>query len=429
MESFPNLLSADFRTLDVHSRILKKFTGLRTLKMDFPHQATTRGTMLHCLLACPTLQEVEVHFSSTYTVAAQLLSDVDSVLKLAPQWRQEGRSSLRSYRSIAPDGHLHLDFVSEGGKEMSPRFSFSLYGEGYLQLVLSDILTNYGWAMKILHLSRSWESLNMARLHSIMDYQKKEGVWNLEELHLPRTLLDYRERLLLLKILEKSPRLRSLTVPVNYSGSEWRRLGVTGQDYLYRTIGCLRLWLTDLWLFDCPEWETSSMTTRWLQKRTLPKLTSLLVDFTTNPVRRHNWLVNVIASNQKDFSLINAPLTLPLSTPTMRPTSTDHVEPLQSITLCGVQFENGQDSMKRLLGAIDYSTVCRVVIARSTFGEEHWNKLLNCLPQDGLLPDGSPVPLRSLTLKHTSLVVRLEETRSKQEQLRKRAHLAELTIV
>ncbi|GJJ76257.1 hypothetical protein EMPS_08616 [Entomortierella parvispora] len=415
-ESFPTLLSADFRTIKVNSRILRKFHALRILKMDFSHQVIAQGSMVTCLAACPTLEEVEVYFSGAHTVRTYLLADVDSVLRLAPQWKEEGRSRLRSYRSIAPDGYLYLDFVSKESKEMSPRISFSLYGEGYLQPLLGDVLKGYGWAMKVLNLSRSWERLDLKTWHqSIKDKQGMETAVYLEELHLPRVPLDYYGRYLLRPILIQSPHLRSLTAPVTCSRGE-QLPGHAKYEYLEWVIRDLGHWLTDLWLCDCPGWNPSAMTVIPLKKPILAKLTSLLVKF--NPqehVYGHDWLADVIASNREYFASVQL---------------CPSVDPLQSITLHGVNFKTqSQDPWKKILEAIDFSSMQSLVIAKSTFDQKHWNTMLDCLPPQGLLPDGSPVPLRSLTLKHTLLRENSKETKLKQEQLCKKAPLAELTIV
>ena len=431
-KSFPSLRVMDSKETSIDSQILKKCSALKILKMgynDILYLALSEK--LDFISACPTLEVIEMYFTpdehAMYLAPAgqhvkQLFQFMESLLKLKTTRESRTRFGLTTLRIyFLEGGYLILDFVTDDDGACSPRIAISQgTGEGRcLQPILADLVKKYGWAIQELRIETSWDPLNVrAWLKSIEDKVGKDGVTNLETLELPRCPLYFNEMVPLRRILERSPSLQLLTVPITCAGVDKWRPETSRQDYLKWIVQYLGPWLTYLDLHDCIGWDAESKLPKLLHKSSLPKLEYLHVTFVENLENDFVWLIDVISSHASS-STDAAAAAVP---------SFDSY-PLSSIVFNKMNSKvESRDLWKKLLGAIDFSVLRNLVIFDSAaFGEEQWNMLLGFLPMDGVWPDGTLVSLKEVFLRGTSLAVNTLDSRL--DQLLKRAPLSQLSMI
>ena len=68
--------------------------------------------------------------------------------------------------------------------------------------------------------------------------------------------------------------------------------------------------------------------------------------------------------------------------------------PLTALTLFGPILE--EDQWLSVLRILDFASLIRLQFGNSNFGRLQWMHLVGCLPADGKLPNGRPIPLKNL---------------------------------
>ncbi|GJJ76258.1 hypothetical protein EMPS_08617 [Entomortierella parvispora] len=430
-DAFPSLLSLDLRGMEAESQALKRCTALRELKIVYAAiHGMTIGQKLECLLACPTLEVIDIGFASSKLYAREMFQLMESVLELRTAKENKRRLCLNHYRSVSPEALLFLEFVTEEDGTCAPRISFNDGGAQHQGTIVVDLVRKYGWAIQKLDIGFSWDILDMrAWLRSINNKRGPNGVTSLESLELPRSPMTLHEMTLLQSILKRSPGLRLLSAPMACAGSDLWRPETLRQDYLRWIAQYLGPWLTHLYLMDCIGWRADSEMALLLHRTSLPKLEYLQVNFIEDLANSIDWLIGVIKSH--DSTAAAAPLLSPRGSPpsasSLRPSS-------NSCSLSGILLgsviskDTSNDPWKKILKALDFSTLQDLSVDTSTtFGEEQWKMLLDCLPPNGVWPDGTLVPLKQLVLKETSL--NKNTLGSRTNQLVQRAPLAVLEII
>ncbi|KAF9952951.1 hypothetical protein BGZ72_005794 [Mortierella alpina] len=348
--------------------VVRKCTALQEISTTF-HKHHTHSWAVQCIEACPSLQELELHWFFSYVSVVFALLDHVKPLLTQQRDRRGLQSSLR-YLKVENINHCVTAMRSKDGK-MLVSTSTASTTKG-----LDPLLNIFGWAMGSVDLTHTSEDLTHICERNHFDFtpwmrsiEDQDGVSNLQSLSLDESKLAFENRLPLLKILERSQGLRTF---------ELRLTRLDECFFADNVTWCLmnfgpRITKLDLRL---QEGRVHPKITPLLSRRRLSRLVDIQVINKGQDNREIQWLINLVSADTGS--------------------SSHEIHALASLNLNGMHIRNA--SWKSLFKALDFKSLNRISLYNCSIRRSQWTILLDSLPTDGLMQGGYPIALMHLDI-------------------------------
>lgn len=254
----------------------------------------------------------------------------------------------------------------------------------------STVVASLGWAMDghvILPESPKvdfrWWIINIKRYGSNLSWLRCYG-----------NLLTSTDSMLLRRALDKSPNFKDLQLVFQ----------VPGTDGQFRVMSCLLhlgSMVTRLELYGESVVMTAAQYLSWGQL-TLPKLTQLVIDFEEETRYFHDldWLINPASGEVEAVTDYSTELFPPPPSKDNLPSDPVFAERQSSlvhlsISRCLATLEQWSGLVK----ALDFTVLRSLAFTDTKTSLGFWGGLMDCLPENGKLQDGSDIPLRYLDVR------------------------------
>ncbi|CAO3574089.1 unnamed protein product [Mortierella alpina] len=381
--------------------LVKTCTALQRIVVSFPgHYAASWA--VQCIKACPCLEELELSwFTSDYSSVCDLMDYVKQSDNNVSATTGRGRFKVCGVCMWKCSRRALQQCGWRAGRYRCPRHPPRQHS---CVCCLTDLVgaiedVNFRQLLVNGHVDlRPW-------VQSIEDHG---GTSNLQSL----TLNDFdvnalREPKPLLEIINRSQGLKRLVLRLTRLSEQ---PSTSSQEWC---LVCLRSRVTTLEL-RLQGGRIHRDTASLLRRGRLPRLTNIQVFNEGKTNRDIQWLKNMVSEDtrsrlwQAQDSKLDA-------------------QALTHLTLNGMHFEDAH--WKVLFEALDYKSLMYVTLNNCSIQPAQLTLLLNVLPKDGLLQDGSPVPLSMLNVISFPPEQIFEAGKNiLKEELAKRAPYAELII-
>ncbi|KAF9287732.1 hypothetical protein BGZ68_001341 [Mortierella alpina] len=365
-------------------RLVQKCIALQKITVKFPDNQVPSWTT-QCIEACPSLEELELSwFTSDFAPVFDLLAYANPLFTKQQVITNTGsQSSLRHLRMYMGDLSVTAERSENGDMLVSTTSSQGAF--------LRPLLNRFGWAVNEISLHQVFENDYFDLRPLVQSIENHGGVSNLQSLILNECQLAPVMRLPVLEIIERSPGLKTLALRLDRVTED---PSVTNVNWCLAYLG--------------PNVTKLNLMPR--RGKIHPHIASLLSrgGFSSleeihvfNQREEFSSLEGNQGSNDGTNSgdirwLINLVSTVTGSRLSQTQARKSNAQALSRLTVSGMQVQDAHWTL--LFEALDFKSLTCIDLSSCSIRSPQLTLLLNCLPKDGLLQDGYPVPLTYLNI-------------------------------